>query len=280
MVKENLQEEIKKFINYHIEQEYSTNTIRQYEHVINQFIRWIPKEEILNKQLCINYKKYLESTNLKYSSINNWITILNKFFKSIKREDLVLQKFKIQKAFAIEYALTNTDYKRLLRFCKIKEDYQTYFIIKILTKTGIRINELNYFTVENLSSFIEIKSKGKIRMIFVPKDLVRELRKYARENKIKKGTLFPSKKKDGMITYSCIWKRLKSIAGMARVNKKPTHSHSFRHLYAVNFLDQYPNDIAHLADLLGHKQLETTRSYGKLTENQMLSMVEKIKFNK
>lgn len=38
------------------------------------------------------------------------------------------------------------------------------------------------------------------------------------------------------------------------------YPYSVRHLYAKNFLEKY-NDIALLADLMGHESIETTRIY-------------------
>ena len=51
--------------------------------------------------------------------------------------------------------------------------------------------------------------------------------------------------------------------------------HSFRHLYAKNFLDKY-NDIALLADLMGHESIETTRIYLRRTATEQQALVDKI----
>ena len=44
------------------------------------------------------------------------------------------------------------------------------------------------------------------------------------------------------------------------LNEKVVFPHSFRHRYAKNFLEKF-NDIALLADLMGHESIETTRIY-------------------
>lgn len=44
------------------------------------------------------------------------------------------------------------------------------------------------------------------------------------------------------------------------MNEKAVYPHSFRHRFAKNFLEKF-NDISLLADLLGHKSIETTRIY-------------------
>ena len=52
------------------------------------------------------------------------------------------------------------------------------------------------------------------------------------------------------------------------------HPHSFRHLFAKNFLDRC-NDISFLADLMGHGSIETTRIYLRRTEMEQRAVVDK-----
>ena len=48
-----------------------------------------------------------------------------------------------------------------------------------------------------------------------------------------------------------------------------------RHRYAKNFLEKY-NDIALLADLMGHESIETTRIYLRRTASEQQELVNKI----
>jgi site-specific recombinase XerD len=45
--------------------------------------------------------------------------------------------------------------------------------------------------------------------------------------------------------------------------------------YAKNFLEKY-NDIALLADLMGHESIETTRIYLRRTASEQQALVDKI----
>ena len=45
--------------------------------------------------------------------------------------------------------------------------------------------------------------------------------------------------------------------------------------FAKNFLDKY-NDIAFLADLMGHESIETTRIYLRRTASEQRKIVDKI----
>ena len=145
--------------------------------------------------------------------------------------------------------------------------------------TGIRISELKYFTIENLkTNYINVFNKGKERKIILRQDLIRELRKYSRDKHIKDGYIFRGKIQKQMPAESTIWRQMKKVAGMARVNKKKVHAHSFRHLFAQVFLEQYPNEITELADLLGHNSLETTRLYTRTSANQKRNKLEQLSF--
>ena len=65
------------------------------------------------------------------------------------------------------------------------------------------------------------------------------------------------------------------IAEKYGLDKKVVYPHSFRHRYAKNFLEKY-NDIALLADLMGHESIETTRIYLRRTASEQQELVDKI----
>ena len=186
----------------------------------------------------------------------------------------------MQNKQSVEDVLTVSDYKRLLRISKREGKDKLYFIMKILAMTGIRVSELQYFTVENLSSnYISVFNKGKEWTIIVRQDLARELRKYCKEKGIKSGYIFLSSIANGkMLNQSTIWRQMKKVAGRAKVRKNKVHAHSFRHLFAQVFLDTYSNNITELADILGHNSLDTTRLYTRTSDAQKRAKLEKLTF--
>lgn len=72
-----------------------------------------------------------------------------------------------------------------------------------------------------------------------------------------------------------ISQQLKNYADKYGLDKKVVYPHSFRHRYAKNFLEKY-NDIALLADLMGHESIETTRIYLRRTASEQQDLVDKI----
>lgn len=259
--------------------EKSDNTLKKYKVNVSSFIEYI-KDKDLSKKNYLKFAEKLEAVNQYLpNTYNSYIIAINKFLKWIGLENITMKQLKLQQDSSINEYLSVADCKRLLRIAKRQEQMDNYFIIQILWKTGIRISELKYFTVENLDTIIVIRNKGKIRNIPVVAGLVRELKKYAKSRGITSGTLFPGQKEGQMLVPSTIWRRLKKLAGQARVNKKNVHAHSFRHLFAKLYLETYPGDIAGLADILGHNSLETTRLYTRDSNKEKELKIRKIKFS-
>ncbi len=258
--------------------EKSDNTLRKYKVNVNSFIKFMSDKEWSKK----SYKEFIQKLDAvdKYlpNTSNSYIISINKFLKWLGYDNLTVKQLKLQRDSSINEYMSMTDCKRLLRFAKRNDEMDNYYIIQILRKTGIRISELKYFTVENLDTEIVIRNKGKIRNIPVVADLVRDLKKYAKSKNIESGTLFPGEKEGKMLHPSTIWRRLKKLAGQARVNKKNVHAHSFRHLFAKLYLETYPGDIAGLADILGHNSLETTRIYTRDSNREKELKIRKMKF--
>ena len=261
-------------------QEYSDNTLKQYKANVQKFIDWLPdNDDPITKDTTLEYKKYLGTIAGSTNSINTWIVTINKYLKWLGMKDIIIKKIKMQQKQSVEDVLTLTDYKRLLRISKRMGLMQLHYIMKILAMVGIRISELRYFKAEKLNTnYIKVFNKGKERKIIIRQDLLRELRKYCKDNGITEGYIFPSKKEGKQINESTIWRQMKKVAGIARVNKNKVHPHSFRHLFAQVFLNTYNNNITELADILGHNSLDTTRLYTRTSDAQKKEKLENLKY--
>lgn len=266
--------------------EKTDNTIKQYKTSVMKFVDWLPDdEEPITKITTMKYKDYLRTITQSSKSMNIWIVALNKYLRYLDHNDLTIKKYKMQEQSSNEESLTITDFKRLLRIANRMGNEQLYYIIKVLGMTGCRIGELKYFTVENLEKTprknIKVYNKGKDREIVIRQDLSRELKKYYKSKGIESGFIFLSNDpncKGKMPCASTIWRQMKKVAGIARINKEKVHPHNFRHLFAQVFLDAYPENVLDLADLLGHNDLKTTRIYTKTSGEQKRMKLEKVKF--
>lgn len=266
-------------------EEKAENTLKQYKTGVLKFIEWIPDDEPITKDTTMKYKIHLRTLTESAKSINAWVVSLNKYLKWLGLKEATILKVKMQQQSSNEESLTIADFKRLLRIAKANGYEQLYYIIKILGMTGCRIGELQYFTVENIEKTprknIKVVNKGKDREIVIRQDLSRELKHYYKSKNIESGYIFLSsdpKCKGKMPNKSTIFRQMKKVAGLARINKEKVHPHNFRHLFAQVFLNAYPENVLDLADLLGHNDLKTTRIYTKTSGEQKRLKLEKVNF--
>ena len=77
------------------------------------------------------------------------------------------------------------------------------------------------------------------------------------------------------ITTRGISGQLKKLAVRYGIDPAVVYPHSFRHRFAKSFLERC-NDIAFLADLMGHESIETTRIYLRKTSTEQRAIVDDI----
>ena len=272
--------------------EKSENTLKHYRHVIEMFVNNTGNE--ITKMDVMRFKEYLIK---KYSSktVSNYIVIINKFIKYVemtdedeskelsdlkdyKKSQMKIKNIKIQQVSSLDEVLEPSDLKKMLRMAK-KRDYEMYLVMRIFAYTGIRAEELKYFTVKNIkSNYIQVRNKGKIRKVILTNSLKNELQKYCKEMNMTSGYIFKGKKDGTMMHSTTVYKRLKKIAGICRgIKLDKVHPHSFRHLFAVKFLKD-GGAINDLADILGHKNINTTMIYARTTDKMKKEQLERMKY--
>ena len=196
------------------------------------------------------------------AGVNGRLVAANVFFSFVGRYDLRMKLLRIQKEIFAkeEKELTKGEYIRLVQAAERKGNMRLSLVIQTICATGIRVSELQYITVESLKKGrTEVNCKGKRRVIFLPMDLLRKLKNYAKEKGISTGVIFCTR--TGCPLNRCnIWSDMKKLCRDARVNPQKVFPHNLRHLFARTFYS-LEKDIAKLADLLGHSNIETTRIY-------------------
>lgn len=251
---------IKSFENYLHEEEKSDNTIEKYMRDIRSFCEWLAGKPV-DKSAVISYKKEICEKYLP-ASVNSILSSINALFMYMNWYDLKVKTLKIQRRIFVdkEKELTKAEYKRLLTVAKKKKNKRLYYLMQTLCSTGLRISELKYVTCEAVNAGkATINCKGKIRQVFLPKQLCEMLKAYVKQKKIKKGSVFITKN-GKPIDRSFVWKMLKSLCDIAEVNPKKVFPHNLRHLFARTYYS-YEKDIVRLADILGHQSVNTTRIY-------------------
>ncbi|HBF2789801.1 TPA: phage integrase SAM-like domain-containing protein, partial [Clostridioides difficile] len=80
MTKEGMRRSIDGFIIKEREAEKSKNTVRHYAHVLDLLYDFLPEGE-LNKTGIIEFKEHLLESGFEPSTVQNYITIVNKWLK-------------------------------------------------------------------------------------------------------------------------------------------------------------------------------------------------------
>jgi len=251
---------IQKFERYLREEEKSAATVEKYIRDVRFFSAFAGEGEI-NKETVLCYKSKL-GERYAVASANSMLAALNGFFRFCGWHELCVKPFKVQKQAycSEEKELTREEYVRLLHAAEKKGNQRLNLILQTICGTGIRVSELQYITVEALHEGETVVScKGKKRRVFIVSSLKKKLLRYVREHGIRKGSVFVTRK-GKPVSRNNIWKEMKALCERARVLPSKVFPHNLRHLFARTFY-RMEKDIAKLADILGHANINTTRIY-------------------
>lgn len=262
---------MQEFKNYLEKTNFSKNTVDSYYFAVTQFYQ---QYDSMNKQNLKNYKIWLVE-NYKPKTVNLRIRAINCYLDFLKKGSLKLTFVKIQQKTYLENVISEADYTYLKNQLQ-KDDIDWYMIVRFLAATGARVSELIQFKVEHVKlGYIDIYSKGgKLRRIYIPKQLKNEALSWLSERNQDSGFIFLNKYGE-RITTRGISGQLKKFAIKYDINPTVVYPHSFRHRFAKNFLSKC-NDIAFLADLMGHESIETTRIYLRKTSTEQQELVDTI----
>ena len=180
-----------------------------------------------------------------------------------------------QKAF-LENVISEADYEYFKTCLKRDGELFWYFVIRFLAATGARVSELIQIKVEHIKlGHLDLCSKGgKLRRIYIPKALQNEVLSWLNDKHQESGFIFLNKYGD-RITTRGISGQLKKLAVRYGIDPVVVYPHSFRHRFAKSFLERC-NDIAFLADLMGHESIETTRIYLRKTSTEQRAIVDDV----
>lgn len=229
----------------------------------------------ISKDLMLEYKKMLLASGNRPTTVNLHIVAADRYLKYLGYTDCRLKTLRLQTRHSLESVLTIEEYHALLDYAKKSGKEKYYLILRTMAMTGIRVSELQFFTVEILEKkIITVTGKQKTREICIPEGLIPELKDYCKKNSIKKGCIFYGKRGEP-ISRIAVYKMLVKMADKLGIEKGKVHPHSLRHLFAVTYMEHYGN-LFELADLLGHSSLETTRIYARSTAEKKRQKINEL----
>lgn len=247
-----------------IEEEKSQATIEKYMRDIRKFFQYVDqmnRQKDITKEIVLSYKRSLIEEYAP-ASVNSMLALLNHFFKVNNWYECIVKSLKIQQRTfrAKERELTKEEYYRLLRAAQKEGKQRLYCILQTICGSGIRVSELKYITVKAIErGRAVVFMKNKTRTILLPSKLCHLLKDYCKKEKITSGMIFITRK-GNPLDRSNILHEMKNLCETAEVEREKVFPHNLRHLFAYTYYKE-EKDIAHLADILGHSSINTTRIY-------------------
>lgn len=279
------------------ENEKAARTAAAYLRDVQTFFKWVtaeggkePEEELVKADV-IAYKEKLRADGYKTATINRRIISVNKFLKWAGADNATGTKtLRQQQKTSLDNVMTLSEYERMLNAAispgkqalaaGLKPDLQAWALMQTLAGSGCRFGEIPFFTVEALRAApsngdaIVVTNKGKERSLPVNKDLQKLLKEYCKTQGITTGYIFGTRN-GTPISNPQISRRLKKIAGYARISRDKIHPHNFRHLFAKQYMEEI-NRIDELKDILGHSSIATTSIYTRTSNKEKASNTGKL----
>lgn len=259
--------DVEGFKNYLYEEELSPNTIEGYVQGITQYSRMYGD---ISKQNIIAFKKSLME-RCKPKTVNLRITSVLRYCK-YKEIPMTCKHIKEPNKTYIENVITTEQYERLMNGLKAENNMRWYYNILLFAKTGMRISEALRVTKKDIiSGSITMHSKAHMRTIYFPQSLIDELRPYL-EN-LKENEIVIKNKWGKPITSRGVAEQLHRFGKVFDIPQEVMHPHAFRHFFAIEFLKRN-NNIALLADLLGHGSVNVTQIYLRQSQEQQRKAID------
>lgn len=265
---------LKRFQRHLMLEEKSNATLEKYLRDAGAFCTFLADRPI-SKELVMAYKQHLIKGGYAVCSVNSMLSSVNSFLSFLGCGDCRVKNLKTQRQTYCpeEKELTKAEYERLLNAAK--PNSRLRLILGTICGTGIRVSELVYFTVEAVErGRVTVSCKNKTRMILLPGNLRRLLLRFAKNSGIESGCLFRTRN-GKPIHRANIWHAMKSLCKKAGVASEKVFPHNLRKLFARSFYE-LEKDIAKLADVLGHSNVNTTRIYIMSSGAEHLRKIESL----
>jgi site-specific recombinase XerD len=257
----------------------SPNTKRTYRTRVSQYLEYLaatsaeygdPLEDLHARDYAVrDYKSYLKavrkakpsSVNLSLAAIDNFYLFLGMGRPEVRREEL---------AQAAPRSLSGEEQKRFLRAVERSSEIRDRAIALLLFYGGLRIGELCGLNVEDVAlsarkGRVVVRSgKGDSYREVVLNSEVREaLSRWLAQRKgwpggEERAALFLSRR-GGRLSTRAVDLIVRKLGEEANLDR-PLSAHALRHTCVTNLV-RAGADLVLVAEIAGHRRLETTRRY-------------------
>lgn len=259
---------------------YSDYTIKNYQLDLTDFFKYVDKSNIdflsIENIHVRGYLKYLDTCNLKNTTISRRISALRTFYNYLLEKGFVKSNIFLNvKNPKLEKKLPNylnyTEIEELLASIDTKTDggLERRLLIEMFYSTGCRVGEMVNVKISDIdfsSKTIKVMGKGsKERIVYYGDYASKYLEDYLKK-KDKKGYLFTNKRGE-KLTIEEVEYIVRDIMKHISIKTHVT-PHTLRHTFATHLLNNGA-DIRTVQELLGHANLSTTGIYTHVSSDRL-----------
>lgn len=260
---------------YNLERElkirgFSRQTQKAYLYYNKELLKYNGKSpRDINSDDIKEYLFYLKNRKLANATLNVAINALKFYYTQILKRKFFANKeiFHTKKAQKLPEVFTKSEIKKILSTI---QNVKHKLLLGLMYSSGLRVSEIVNVKVKDLNfenNMLKVKqAKGaKDRVTIMSKKIAGVLEKYVK-NKNKNSYVF-ERLRGGKLSQRSAQKMFAQALKNSGI-KKQASCHSLRHSFATHLLESGV-DIRYIQELLGHKRLETTQIYTKVTNNKI-----------
>ena len=158
------------------------------------------------------------------------------------------------------------------------ENERDRLFLRLLWETALRVSEAISLELGDVGrDGIRVLGKGgRERVVFVQDGLVSAILFHAQDKGLERNDYLFGSRKGGHITKQRADQLIKQAAVRSGLERN-VHAHLFRHGYAINFLN-CGGRLDALQEQLGHRDINTTRIYLRLSDEDVKREVARVQF--
>jgi site-specific recombinase XerD len=251
----------------------SLRTQKTYLYYNRRFLEFARKNPSYIKNEDIErYLVFLFDQKVSNGTLNLVINALKFYYVQVWRRKFFFNFKRPKKESRLPVVLSENEVKKII---KVTKDIKHKLILSVMYSAGLRVSEVVGLKVKNIDfeeGIIRVEQgKGdKDRMTIISKKLLKYLKIYLK-NKHKNSYVFSSRKNENRLTTRTIQKIFQKACEKAQINKEAS-CHSLRHSFATHLLEGGVS-IRYIQKLLGHKKLETTQIYTKVSSKKLKEII-------
>lgn len=257
----------------------SPSTIQTYNRIIRNFMNWLKTYGgDLNQLTRIDiqqYIHYLEEKGNSASTIENKFAALSFLARHLDAEEILqhIRRPEVRKTQHIApKSLDRNERNRVLREVERTRNLRNIALVYLFIYSGLRVSEIAALNREDIiigqrkGSVTVRKGKGNIaRTVPLPIEARLHLSQYLKTRTDRCAALFLSN-----------YQQRISIRSIQRVLEKfSVHPHALRHTYCRELVGAGV-DIATVAELAGHNDINITRRYSKPSAIELEHTIQKV----